>query len=123
MRNIPTKQFHGPPFNLFLNKPCFLGVYSASLLKTLWVKDELLITSNSSFSPSVFYPFGKRSAIFIKFEIVIEILSVWKSLKFVVWERVNLDSLTVVLCHLQQYFSPIKATSHIIHVYPGFHQH
>ena len=40
-------------------------------LKTLREKDELLVTSNSSFSHSVFYLFGKRSAIFIKSEIVL----------------------------------------------------
>ena len=43
--------------NPFPNKPWFLRVCSASLLKTLWEKDELLVTSNSSFSHSVFYPF------------------------------------------------------------------
>ena len=39
-------------------------------LKTLWEKEKLLVTSNFSFSLSVFYPFGKLSAIFINFEIV-----------------------------------------------------
>ena len=29
-----------------------------SLLKTLWAKEKLLVTSNFSFSPSVFYPSG-----------------------------------------------------------------
>ena len=29
-----------------------------SLLKTLWEKEKLLITSNFSFSHSIFYPFG-----------------------------------------------------------------
>ena len=40
-------------------KPWFLCVCSASLLKTLRDKDKLLVMSNSSFSHSVFYPFGK----------------------------------------------------------------
>ena len=57
---------------------------SASLLKTLWEKDKLLVTSNLSFSYSVFYLLGKLSAIFCH----LQALSVWKSLKFV-WERVN----------------------------------
>ena len=35
-------------------------------LKTLWEKEKLLITSNFSFSHSVFYPFGALSAIFNK---------------------------------------------------------
>ena len=43
--------------NPFPNKPWFLRVCSTSLLKTLWEKDKLLVTSNFSFSHSVFYPF------------------------------------------------------------------
>ena len=58
-------------FNPFPNKPWFLRVCSTSLLKTLWEKEELLVTSNSSFSHSVFYPFGELSAIFIKARIVV----------------------------------------------------
>ena len=53
-------------FHPFPNKPWFLRVYSTSLLKTLWEKDKLLVTSNLSFSLSVFYPFGE-----LKFEIVV----------------------------------------------------
>ena len=34
-------------------------------------KEKLLVTSNFSFSHSVFYPFEEPSAIFIKFEIVV----------------------------------------------------
>ena len=75
--------------NPFPNKLWFLRVCSTSLSKTLREMEKLLVTSNFSFSHSVFYPFGKFSAIFIKFEIVICKLPVWKSLKFVVWERVN----------------------------------
>ena len=52
------------------NKPWFLRVYSASLLKTLLEKEKLLVTSNFSFSHSVFYPFGEFSAIFNKLKIV-----------------------------------------------------
>ena len=57
--------------NSFQNKPWFLHVHSSSLLKTLWKKEKLLVTTNFSFSHSVFYPFGELSAIFIKFEIVV----------------------------------------------------
>ena len=57
-------------FNLFPSKPWFLHVCSISLLKTLWEKEKLLVTSNFSFSYSVFYPFGELSVIFITFEIV-----------------------------------------------------
>ena len=57
--------------NLFPNKPWFLCLCSASLFKTLWEKEKLLITSNFSFSHSVFYLFGELSTIFNKFEIVV----------------------------------------------------
>ena len=40
-------------------------------LKTLWEKEKLLVTSNFSFSHSVFYPLGKRPTIWIKVEIVV----------------------------------------------------
>ena len=40
----------------FPNKPWFLRVCSTSLLKTLWEKEKLLVTSNFSFSLGVFYP-------------------------------------------------------------------
>ena len=62
---------NGAVLNPFPNKPWFLRVCSAILLKTPWEKEKLLITSNFSFSHSVFYPFGKLYAIFIKFEIVV----------------------------------------------------
>ena len=57
--------------NPFPNKPWFLPVCDTSFLKTLWEKEKLLITSNFSFSHSIFYPCGELFAIFIKFEIVI----------------------------------------------------
>ena len=41
-------------FNPFRNKPWFLCVCSTTLLKTQWEKEKLLITSNFSFSHSVF---------------------------------------------------------------------
>ena len=43
--------------NPFQNKPWFLHVCSTSRLKTLWEKEKLLITSNFSFSHSIFHPF------------------------------------------------------------------
>ena len=44
-----------PSFRLnpFPNKPWFLRVCSISLLKTLWEKEKLLVTSNFSFSQCV----------------------------------------------------------------------
>ena len=57
--------------NPFQNKPLFLLVCRIGLLKTLWKKEKLLLTSKVPFSHSVFYPFGEVSAIFITFKIVI----------------------------------------------------
>ena len=57
--------------NPFPNKPCFLCVCSTSLLKTLWEKEKLLITSNFSFSYIIFYLFEELSAILIIFKIVV----------------------------------------------------
>ena len=37
----------------------------------LWEEEKLLITSNFSFSQSVFYLFEEISAIFVKYEIII----------------------------------------------------
>ena len=58
-------------FNPLPNKPLFLCVCSASLLKKVWELEKLLVTSNFSFSHSVFYLFRELSAIFIKSEIVV----------------------------------------------------
>ena len=54
-------------FNSFLNKPLFLRVCSSSLLKTLWEKEKLFITSNFSFSRNVCYPLRGLSTIFFQF--------------------------------------------------------
>ena len=79
-----------PRSNPFPNKPWSLRVYSLSLLKTLGKKEKLLVTSNFSFSLVVFYPFREQhvSGIFNKYD-RLQTLSVWKSLKFVVWRRVE----------------------------------
>ena len=42
--------------NPFPNKPCFLRVCRISLLKTLWEKEKLLVTSNFSFFPQCYLP-------------------------------------------------------------------
>ena len=74
-------------------------VFTCLLLKTLWEKEKLLVTSNFSFFHSVFNLFGELSAIFIKLGIVlckllhfgiVENLSFGKGLKVgFVWSRVN----------------------------------
>ena len=66
-----NKSFGKGLFIPFPNKPLFSRVCSTSLLKTLWEKEKLLVTSNFSLSRSVFYMFEERSAIFIKSEIVV----------------------------------------------------
>ena len=79
-----------PSFKPFPNKPWLLRVCSTSVLKTQWEKEKLLVTSNFSFSRGVFYLLGEVCAIFNKYEIVVcKLFQFWKSLKFVVWERVN----------------------------------
>ena len=88
LRQNGTKWTYFFFFNTFTNKPCFLRVCITILLKTLWKKEKLLVTSNFSFSHSVFYPFEELSSIFLS-DCRLQTLSVWKSLKFVVWERVN----------------------------------
>ena len=69
--NIDCIYDHFIFFNHFPNKPWFLRVCRNSLLKTMWEKEKLLVTSNFSFSHSVFYPFIELFAIFIKLEIVV----------------------------------------------------
>ena len=49
----------------------FVVLSVVQVLKTLWEKEKLLLTSNFSFAHSVFYPFRKLSPIFIKFKIVV----------------------------------------------------
>ena len=46
--------FYAGIINPFPNKPWFLHVCSTSPLKTLWEKEKLLVTSNFSFSRSIF---------------------------------------------------------------------
>ena len=57
--------------NPFPNNPLFMRVCRTSFLKTLWEKEKLLVSSNFSFSLSVFYPFEEHSAISIKLELVV----------------------------------------------------
>ena len=65
-------------------------VSAVQVLKTLWEKEKLLVTSNFSFSHSLFYPSKDLSVIFVKFEIVVcKLFQFEKSLKFAIWERVK----------------------------------
>ena len=60
-----------PSLTLCQTSPGFYVSAVQVYKKTLWEKEKLLVTSNFSFSHSVFYPFGELSTIFIKFEIVV----------------------------------------------------
>ena len=55
----------------FPNKPWFLRICSSGLLKTVWEKEKLLVTSNCSFSHTVFYPLENLFKIFMKFDIIV----------------------------------------------------
>ena len=44
--------------NPFPHNDTFWRLWETCLLKTLWEKEKLLVTSNFSFSHSVFYLFG-----------------------------------------------------------------
>ena len=46
-----------------------MAEYSSNGQETLREKEKLLVTSNFSFSHSVFYPLGELTSIFIKFKI------------------------------------------------------
>ena len=77
-------------FNPFPSKPLFLCVCVTRLLKTLRGKEKLLVTSNFSFSYSVFYPFRRTFCHSHQIQnSCLQVLSVWKSLKRVFWERVK----------------------------------
>ena len=55
----------------FPNKPWFLRVCSASLLKTLWGKGEIARKEQFLLFPPCFYPLGQVAAISINFTIVV----------------------------------------------------
>ena len=84
--------------NPFPDKPWFLRVYGTSLLKTLWEKEKMLVTSIFSFSHSVFYSIKEINPHFSNIQFV-----VCKCFQFshvqnsVVWERVKLHLLTALV--------------------------
>ena len=64
-------------FNPMPNKHLFLRVSRRGLLKTLWEKEKLLVTSNFSFSHSVFPSF--RRIFYQTLNCCLLTISVWKS--------------------------------------------
>ena len=102
-----SKYKHKP----FPKQALVLRVCSTILLKTLWEKEKLLVTSNFSFSHSVFYQLREISAFFNRYEIAIcKLFWVWKSLKFVVWERV--EKITTAQYSFHLFFLAISTTKH-----------
>ena len=71
------------PFNPFITSPGFY-VSAVQVVRKHWEKEKLLVTSNFSFSQSVFNPSGELLAIVIKFKIVVCKDFRFGSLKFVV---------------------------------------
>ena len=57
--------------NPFPNQPWFLRICSTGFFKTQGEQEKLLVTSNFSFSHSVFYPFEELFTNFIKVNIVV----------------------------------------------------
>ena len=77
-------------FNSFQNKPWFLPVCSICLLKTMWEKGEIARNEQFLLFPHCFLPLWRTSCRFhLTLNCHLQPLSVWKSLKFVVWERVK----------------------------------
>ena len=75
---------------LSLTSPGFYVFAVQVFLKTLWEKQKLLITSNFSFSHTVFYPFWRTFRHFHRiWDCRLQALSVWEGLKFIVWEKVK----------------------------------
>ena len=73
----------------FPYKSLFLHVCYISLLKTLWEKEKSL-QAISPFFPQCFLPFYRTFSLFHQIQnFPLQTLSIWKSLKCVVWERVN----------------------------------
>ena len=67
-----------------------LHVCSTCVLKTLWEKEKLLVMSNFSFFPLCFLPFWRTFCHFYHIlNCRLQTLSVWKPLKFAVWEKVK----------------------------------
>ena len=70
------------------NKPMCLCFCSTRFLKTL-EKEKLLVRSNFYFSHSMIYPFENFVTVSSNLKLLIQMLPVLKSLKFVVRERVT----------------------------------
>ena len=77
--------------NSFPNKPWFLHVYSASLLKTLLEKEKLLVSSNISFANIVFYPLKTLCHFHLNLKLLSTNSFSLEESNFIVWESVRRD--------------------------------
>ena len=76
--------------NPFPNKPWFLCVCCTSLLKTLWEKEKIARNEQFLLFPQCFLPFSRTFFHIHQIQNYhLQTLSVWKSLKFVVLERIK----------------------------------
>ena len=76
--------------NPFPNKPRFSWVCSTSLWKTPWEKEEIACNKQFLLFPQCFLPIWGTFCHFHQiWNCRLQTLSLWKSLKLVIWERVN----------------------------------
>ena len=69
-------------FNPFPHNPDLLGPSKRNLLKTLWEKEKMLVTSIFSFSHNAFYPSQNRIFVFKShLSSRLQMLSIWTGLK------------------------------------------
>ena len=78
-------------FNPFPHNDTFWCPWETSLLKTLWEKEKFSRNKQFLLFPRCFLPVWINFCHFHQiWKCRLQTLSVWKSLKFVVWERVNI---------------------------------
>ena len=78
-------------FNPFQNNPLFLRPLGPGLLKTLWEKEKMLVTSIFSFFHNVFYHTKKeKSQFWYIWLILCRLFRFCLVPNFVVWERVEI---------------------------------
>ena len=93
----------------FQNKPWFLRVCSTRPLKTLWGKGEIARNEQFLLFPQCFLSVWRTFCHFYQIQNCrLQTLSVWKSLKFVVWEKVIYVILLLVSEILNHFMTFVK---------------
>ena len=83
--------------NSLHHNPDFLLLSQRSLLKTLWEKEKILVTSIFSFSHNVFYPSQNKFQFFSHiYFIVYKCFQFGPDKNFVVWYRANASSGSII---------------------------